>query len=100
MGPSGLLDNDLHTPFGRSDRVTHATKIFFVVIFISEFFSYFFGRFDTSGYILPFSVPEIWPGDGFCDEDAEDAEDEELGILGVRCIIDDIMAMKAIMRCL
>ena len=27
----------------------------------------FSGRFDTSGSILPLSVPEISPCDGFCD---------------------------------
>ena len=47
-------------------------------------FSYFSGRFDTSGYILPFSVPEISPGDGFCDGCAEDEDVQELGILGFR----------------
>ena len=41
--------------------------MFFFEIFISELFSYFFGRFDTSGYILPLSVPEISPCGGFCD---------------------------------
>ena len=85
-GPSGRLWalraclTTTSTPFGRSGRVTHITKIFFLQIFISAFFSYFSGRFDTSGYILPFLVPEISPGDGFCD--AEDVQ--ELGILGVR----------------
>ena len=47
-------------------------------------FSYFSGRFDTSGYILPLLVPEISPGDGFCDGRGEDEDEEELGILGVR----------------
>ena len=46
-------------------------------------FSYFSGRFDTSGYILPLLVPEITPGDGFCDGRGE----EELGILVVGCIM-------------
>ena len=93
-GPSGRLWalraclTTTFTPFGRSGRVTHATKIFFFVlvflflffeIFILDFFSYFSGRFDTSGYILPLLVPEILPGDGFCD-----GRTEELGILGVR----------------
>ena len=44
-------------------------------------FSNFSGHFDTSGYILPFSVPEISPGDGFV---TDRRTDEELGILGVR----------------
>ena len=44
--------------------------IFFYIlfeIFISEIVSYFSGGFDTSGYILQLLVPEISPGDGFCD---------------------------------
>ena len=56
----GLMWNFLWAPF----------YILFVVvlrIFFPDIFSYFFGRFATSGYILPLSVPEISPGDGFCD---------------------------------
>ena len=83
MGPSGLLDNDLHALRAlrpcdpRNEDFCFLRLVFFSS---SEFVSYFSGRFDTSGYILPLLVPEISPGDGFCDE--EDVQ--ELGILGVR----------------
>ena len=40
------------------------------------------GRFDTSGSMIPLLVPEISPGDGFCDVQRR-GEDEELGILVV-----------------
>ena len=35
--------------------------------------------------MIPLSVPEILPGDGFCDEDVQ-RRGEELGILGVRYV--------------
>ena len=43
----------------------------------------FSGCFDTSGSMMPLSVPEISPCDGFCDAAAAAAAEEELGILVV-----------------
>ena len=43
-------------------------------IFISELFSYIFGRFDTSGYILPLLVPEI--EGGYPERDGGEEEEE------------------------
>ena len=40
-------------------------------------------------------VPEILPGDGFCDEDAEDEDEEELGILGVRLLVVITMLLQS-----
>ena len=50
---------------------------------ISFSYSEFFGRFDTSGSMIPRLVPEISPCDAFYDEQ-EEQEQQELGILGSR----------------
>ena len=55
-------------------------KTLFIVFFFKQnvifFFRIFFGRFDTSGSLIPLSVSEIAALEGFCDE-------QELGILVV-----------------
>ena len=73
MGPSGLLDNDLHAL--RALRPCDPHNEDFFLFFVLDFFFYYFYFFATSGYILPLSVPEISPGDGFCDGRTD--EDEE-----------------------
>ena len=74
MGPSGLLDNDLHAL--RALRPCDPRNVFFYFfrfLFQNFFLSYFSGRFDTSGYILPLAVPEI--EGGYPERDGEEEEE-------------------------
>ena len=89
MGPSGLLDNDLHALRALRPCDPRNEDFFFFNLdfFISEMLSYFFGRFDTSGSMIPLSVPEISPCDGFCDGRGGE---EELGIRVVGSVAQSV----------
>ena len=55
--------------------------------------AFFFGCFDTSGYMIPLLVPEISPCDGFCDAHARG---EELGIIVVGWVVMKLVIMAVV----
>ena len=94
MGPSGLLDNDLHALWAlrpcdpRKEDIFLKFFLYFFVFFFFRFLfqkllSYFSGRFATSGYILPLSVPEIEGGGTLSVTEEEKKKDSSCSILGV-----------------